>query len=159
RFEIGVSRDQLARLTPISRAFDNLLNRATPRQSPYVGTAAFATKAGIHASALAKDPTTYEHIPPEWVGNERAVMVSQQAGKSNLRTALHRHGIELGKDDPRLEALLATVKAREAEGYSYDGADASFGLLARKSLGLLPEFFSIESYRASVERRHNAKGD
>lgn len=158
RFETSIDSDRLERLTQISRAFDDRLNRAPARQAPYVGASAFATKAGIHASALAKDYSTYEHVPPESVGNERSVMVSQQAGKSNLLTALARHGIALGKDDPRLEKLLATVKQREARGYSYDGADASFCVLARKVLGTLPEFFDVESYRASVERRHNARG-
>lgn len=159
RFETGISASQLERLTHISRAFDDRLNRAPARQAPYVGASAFATKAGIHASALLKDFSTYEHVPPESVGNERTIMVSQQAGKSNLLTALSRHGIRLEKDDPRLEKLLATVKEREARGYSYDGADASFGVLARRTLGTLPNFFDVENYRAMVERRHNAMGE
>jgi 2-isopropylmalate synthase len=158
RFETGVSPEQLTHLTQVSRAFDEILNRAPARQAPYVGASAFATKAGIHASALAKDFSTYEHVAPESVGNERSIMVSQQAGKSNLLTALKRHGIELAKDDPRLERLLRTVKEREARGYSYDGADASFAILAHETLGTLPAFFEVESYRASVERRHNAQG-
>ncbi|GLQ55161.1 citramalate synthase [Devosia nitrariae] len=159
RFETGIDATRLERLTHISRAFDDRLNRAPARQAPYVGASAFATKAGIHASALAKDHSTYEHVPPESVGNERAVMVSQQAGKSNLMTALARHGIVVAKDDARLDKLLATVKEREARGYSYDGAEASFIVLARNVLGTLPEFFDVESYRASVERRHNARGE
>src|SRR5690606_20365107 len=110
RSEIGVSPEQLQELTRVSRAFDDLLNRAAGRQSPSVGAPAFATKAGTHASALAKAPTTYEHVPAESIRNERAVMVSQQAGKSNLLTALRRHGIVLEKDDTRLERLLRTVK-------------------------------------------------
>src|SRR5690606_6510579 len=114
RFETGVSPEQLARVTGISRAFDELLNRAPARQAPYVGTSAFATKAGIHASALARDSSTYEHVPPEAVGNERNIMVSQQAGRSNLLTALSRHGLAIAKDDPRIEKLLRTVKEREA---------------------------------------------
>ena len=158
RFEIGVSEAQLQDLTRVSRAFDDQLNRASDRQAPYVGAFAFATKAGIHASSIAKDPSTYEHVPPESVGNERNIMVSQQAGKSNLLTALKRYGIALDKDDARLERLLRTVKEREARGYSYDGAEASFVVLARSVLGTLPHFFEVESYRASVERRHNAKG-
>src|SRR5690606_10716978 len=109
--------------------------------------------------ALAKDSSTYEHIAPELVGNERSVMVSQQAGKSNLLTALHRHGIALAKDDPQLDVLLRTVKEREARGYSYDGADASFALLARKVLGTLPEFFKVLGYSAEVARRFNARGE
>jgi 2-isopropylmalate synthase len=159
RFETGIKAEQLGELTRISRAFDDLLNRASFRQAPYVGASAFATKAGIHASALAKDPATYEHVPPESVGNERNVMVSQQAGKSNLLTALKRYGIALSKDDPKLETLLRTVKEREAKGYSYDGAEASFVVLARTVLGTLPTFFNVESYRASVERRHNSRGE
>jgi 2-isopropylmalate synthase len=159
RFELGISSEQLGRITSISRAFDEILNRGPARQSPYVGTAAFATKAGIHASALAKDFSSYEHVPPETVGNERSIMVSQQAGKSNLLAALRRHGIAIEKDDPRLDRLLRSVKERESRGYSYDGADASFVLLARSVLGTLPEFFNVESYRASVERRHNARGE
>ncbi len=157
--ETGISLEQLTHLTQVSRAFDELLNRAPARQAPYVGASAFATKAGIHASALAKDFSTYEHVPPESVGNERSIMVSQQAGKSNLLTALKRHGIALDKDDRRLEGLLRTVKEREARGYSYDGADASFAILARRVLGTLPEFFSVESYRASVERRQSVQGE
>jgi 2-isopropylmalate synthase len=159
RFETGITPAHLAGITRISRAFDDLLNRGSARQAPYVGASAFATKAGIHASALAKDFSTYEHVPPESVGNERSIMVSQQAGKSNLLAALSRHGIAIGKDDPRLDRLLRQVKEREARGYSYDGADASFVLLARKMLGTLPDFFDVESYRASVERRHNARGE
>ena len=159
RITTGISAAQLQDLTRISRAFDDLLNRGSSRQAPYVGASAFATKAGIHASALAKDFSTYEHVPPESVGNERSIMVSQQAGKSNLLAALARHDIAVAKDDPRLDRLLRQVKERESQGYSYDGADASFVLLARKVLGTLPDFFDVESYRASVERRHNARGE
>lgn len=159
RFETGITPEKLQTLTHVSRAFDEILNRAPQRQAPYVGASAFATKAGIHASAIAKDPSTYEHVAPESVGNERAIMVSQQAGKSNLLTTLKRFGIEMAKDDPRLDKLLRQVKEREARGYSYDGAEASFFLLAHKLLGTLPEFFSVTSYRAGVERRHNARGD
>ncbi len=159
RFETGITVEKLKTLTHVSRAFDEILNRAPNRQAPYVGASAFATKAGIHASAIAKDPSTYEHVPPESVGNERQVMVSQQAGKSNLLTSLARFGIEIAKDDPRLDKLLRQVKEREARGYSYDGAEASFYLLTRKLLGTLPYFFDVTSYRVGVERRHNAKGE
>ncbi|WP_108395817.1 citramalate synthase [Devosia submarina] len=159
RFETGIDASRLEQLTHISRAFDDRLNRAPSKQAPYVGASAFATKAGIHASALLKDSSTYEHVPPESVGNERSIMVSQQAGKSNLLTALARHNIHLAKDDRRLEKLLATVKDREARGYSYDGADASFAVLAHEVLGTLPNYFQVENYRTSVERRHNSQGE
>ena len=118
------------------------LNRAPNRQAPYVGEAAFATKAGIHASAILKEPATYEHVAPESVGNRRRVLVSDQAGKSNLLHELERLGMPVGRDDPRVAQLLDEVKAREAMGYAYEGADASFELLARRLLGEVPEFFT-----------------
>jgi len=153
RFETGIDADRLQRLTHISRAFDELLNRSPNKQSPYVGKSAFATKAGIHASALAKEPETYEHVPPESVGNRRQVLVSDQAGKSNLIAALQRTGLEVSKDDPRLDGLLRDVKEREALGYAYDGADASFELLARRALGSVPKYFDVLSFRVIVEER------
>jgi 2-isopropylmalate synthase len=152
RFETGVSADQLQDLTTVSRGFDEMLNRSPHAQAPYVGKSAFATKAGIHASALAKEPETYEHVPPETVGNRRRILVSDQAGKSNLLAELNRIGLSIAKDDSRLDALLRDVKQREAEGYAYDGADASFELLARRLLGGVPHYFDVLSFRTSVEQ-------
>ncbi len=158
RFEIGVSLNQLTKLTAASRLLDELLNRAPNRQAPYVGDAAFATKAGIHASAILKEPETYEHVAPDTVGNRRRVMVSDQAGKSNLVYELERLGVAMDRADPRLGDLLDEVKTREAGGYAYEGADASFELLARRLLGEVPEFFRVDSFRVMVEKRHNAVG-
>ena len=158
RFETGISVDQLSGLTALSRRFDELLNRVPDRQAAYVGSSAFATKAGIHASALAKDSTTYEHVPPKAVGNRRRVFVSDQAGKSNLVSELERMQIPHDRSDPRVDSLLSELKRREAAGYAYEAADASFELLARRRLGKVPEYFRVESFHASVERRHNAKG-
>ena len=158
RFETAISPERLEGLTRLSRAFDELLNRAPNAQAPYVGGSAFATKAGIHASALIKEPKTYEHVPPETVGNRRKVMVSDQGGKSNFLAELSRRGIAVSRDDPRLDTLISLVKEREAQGYAYEGADASFELLARSTLGEVPHFFEVESFRVMVERRHNAIG-
>lgn len=158
RFDTGISTEALTGISRLSRAFDELLNRAPEAQAPYVGASAFATKAGIHASALAKEPATYEHVPPETVGNRRRVMVSDQGGKANFLAELRRRGIEVPKDDHRLDALISVVKEREAEGYAYEGADASFELLARKMLHGLPEFFNVTSFRCMVERRFDANG-
>jgi 2-isopropylmalate synthase len=152
RFETGVSAERLQDLTTVSRGFDEMLNRSPHAQAPYVGKSAFATKAGIHASALAKEPETYEHVPPETVGNRRRILVSDQAGKSNLMAELQRIGLAVAKDDSRLDALLRDVKQRESEGYAYDGADASFELLARRTLGGVPHYFDVLSYRTSVEQ-------
>ena len=158
RFETGIALEKLEELTQLSHGFDELLNRSPATQSPYVGASAFATKAGIHASALLKDPRTYEHVPPESVGNFRKVMVSDQGGKSNFINALKRRGIVVAKDDPKLDRLIGIVKDREATGYAYEGADASFELLAHRTLGRVPEFFSVTSFRVMVERRFNAMG-
>jgi 2-isopropylmalate synthase len=159
RFRTGIGRDQLASLTKVSHTLDELLNRAPNRQAPYVGASAFATKTGIHASAVQKDPRTYEHIVPESVGNRRHVLVSDQSGKSNVLAELERLGIRVGKDDPRVRSVLEEVKEKEALGYAYEGADASFELLARRILGEIPEYFSVERFSVKVERRHNARGD
>ncbi|MBZ0165069.1 MAG: citramalate synthase [Notoacmeibacter sp.] len=159
RFETGLAPGALKGLTRLSRAFDELLNRAPDQQAPFVGASAFATKAGIHASALLKEPQTYEHVPPESVGNVRKVMVSDQGGKSNFINELKRRGIAVAKDDRRLDTLISIVKEREAQGYAYEGADASFELLARRTLGTVPEFFKVESFRCLVERRFDANGN
>jgi 2-isopropylmalate synthase len=157
-YETAIDAERLQGLTALSHAFDELLNRSPDHQAPYVGASAFATKAGIHASALLRDPRTYEHVPPESVGNFRKVMVSDQGGKANFINALKRRGIEVAKDDPKLDRLISIVKEREASGYAYEGADASFELLARRTLGAIPEFFAIDGFRVMVERRFDSHG-
>lgn len=156
RFETGVSGEALRGLRRVSRLLDDILNRVPNRHAPYVGASAFAHKAGLHASAILKDPATYEHVPPEAVGNERVVPMSNQAGQSNLRARLAAAGIEVAPGDPALGRILEEVKRREEAGYAYDSAGASFELLARRLLGRLPHFFEIERYRVMVERRRNA---
>jgi 2-isopropylmalate synthase len=158
KFETGISTDGLKGLTNISHRFDELVNRAPNRQAPYVGASAFTTKAGIHASALVKDPKTYEHVTPETVGNRRQILVSDQAGKSNLIAELARRGIEVDKSDKRLDTLLAHVKERESRGYAYESADASFELLARRTLGEVPDYFEVRQFDVNVENRVNAVG-
>jgi 2-isopropylmalate synthase len=159
RYETGVSKQQLAELTRYSHKFDEILNRAPDSQAAYVGTSAFATKAGIHASAILKEPETYEHVKPADIGNSRRVMVSGQGGKANFLTELERCGVKVSKDDPRLDSLIATIKEREAKGYAYEAAEASFELLARRRLGHVKKLFHVESYRTQVERRYNANGE
>ncbi|WP_298678514.1 citramalate synthase [uncultured Lentibacter sp.] len=154
-YETGVSRAALEGLTKVSRTLDDILNRVPMRQAAYVGASAFAHKAGLHASAILKDPSTYEHIVPESVGNARIIPMSNQAGQSNLKKRLEDAGLKVKKDDPALGLILDQIKAREAEGYTYDSAQASFELLARRALGQMPEFFEVKRYRVSVERRKN----
>ncbi len=155
QYEIGVSEAGLKNLTRASRLLDEILNRVPQRQAPYVGSSAFAHKAGLHASAILKNPATYEHIQPELVGNARVIPMSNQAGQSNLRRRLSEAGIMVDDGDPALGQILEEIKAREAAGYSYDTAQASFELLARRALGQMPRFFEVKRYRVTVERRKN----
>ncbi|WP_375699882.1 citramalate synthase [Pseudophaeobacter sp. TrK17] len=155
QFDIGVSQEALTGLTKLSRMLDDILNRVPTKQAPYVGASAFAHKAGLHASAILKDPTTYEHIAPELVGNARIIPMSNQAGQSNLRKRLMDAGLEVAKGDPALARILERIKEREAEGYSYDTAQASFELLAREELGQSTDFFEVKRYKVTVERRKN----
>ena len=157
-FEIGVTEDRLAALTQASRTLDNMLNRAPNRHAPYVGESAFVTKTGIHASAILKDPATYEHVPPESVGNRRKVLVSDQAGRSNVLAELERANIAFDMNDPKLGRLIQEMKEREAAGYAYESANASFDLLARRTLGRVPEYFDVEQFDVNVEQRYNSHG-
>ena len=159
RFETGISKENLARVTSASRLLDEILNRAPDRHAPYVGPSAFAHKGGLHSSAVAKDPRTYEHVPPETVGNARKILVSDQSGRSNLLSRLSEIGIDVAATDARIARLLDEVKQREFLGYAYDGAEASFELLARRALGEVPDYFDVDSFRVIVERRHTARGD
>ncbi len=155
RYETGVTPEALASLVRLSRKLDDILNRVPLRSAPYVGASAFAHKAGLHASAILKDPATYEHVDPAAVGNARIIPMSNQAGQSNLRARLAEAGIAVAADDPRLARILEEVKAREDQGYSYDTAQGSFELLARRALDLLPQYFEVKRYRVTVERRKN----
>jgi len=158
KFEIGVSDAKLTGLLHVSRALDEMLNRAPNRHAPYVGESAFATKAGIHASAIVKEPATYEHVAPDTVGNRRKLMVSDQAGRSNVLAELERIGLKVDKNDPRIGKLLDVVKEREATGYAYESADASFELLARRVFGKVPNYFDVVQFDVNVEQRYNANG-
>ncbi|HWK32870.1 MAG TPA: citramalate synthase [Hyphomicrobium sp.] len=158
RFQTGVTPERLITLTHASRILDEILNRNPDRHAPYVGESAFATKAGIHASAILKEPQTYEHVAPESVGNQRRLLVSKQGGRSSILANIEKLGIPVDKDDARVARLLDEVKSREAAGYSYEAAEASFELLAHRMLDSVPLYFSVDSFRVMVERRHNSRG-
>ncbi len=158
-FRTGVSEEGLRGLTQLSRTFDEALNRTPDRHRPYVGAAAFAHKAGLHASAVLRDPSLYEHIDPALVGNDRDILVSDQAGRANLLARLRAMGLLVEPDAEQTGALLAELKAREAQGFAYEGAPASFELLVRRRLDGVPDFFELLSFRVIDERRRNAKGE
>jgi 2-isopropylmalate synthase len=158
-YRTGIDEAGLQRLTHVSRFLDERLNRAPNRHAAYVGEAAFAHKGGLHVSAVERDPRCYEHVDPAAVGNRRHVVVSDQAGRANLLARLREIGIELEARHPKLGPLLEQVKAREFAGYAYDGAEASFELLARRALDGVPEYFRLQSFRVIDERRWNARGE
>ncbi|MEM7171644.1 MAG: citramalate synthase [Pseudomonadota bacterium] len=158
-FEIAVTAEQLTHLTQVSHLLDERLNRAPHKHAPYVGESAFAHKGGAHVSAVEKDPRTYEHIDPPLVGNRRHIVVSDQSGRSNILSRLAEIGLEIDSKDPKVERLVSQVKQQEFEGYAYDGAEASFELMARRALGDVPDYFSIVRFRVMDERRWNARGE
>ena len=158
-FRTGMSGEDLGGLTRLSRLLDERLNRPPSRNAAYVGSSAFAHKGGLHVSAVEKSPSTYEHIDPSLVGNERHIVVSDQSGRSNILARFRKAGIDIDPDHPRLPRLLELVKQREFEGYAYDGAEASFELLARQVLGEMPRFYALNSFRVLDERRWNARGE
>jgi 2-isopropylmalate synthase len=158
-YDTGLSDDDLGRLTHVSRFLDDRLNRAPNHGAAYVGERAFAHKGGLHVSAIEKDPRTYEHVAPDSIGNERHIVVSDQSGRSNVLARFREIGIEVESKNPKIGGLLDEVKRREHDGYAYDGAAASFELLARRSLEAVPDYFNLRRLRVMDERRWNARGE
>tara|TARA_Y100001970_G_scaffold256199_1_gene333661 strand:+ start:2079 stop:3680 length:1602 start_codon:yes stop_codon:yes gene_type:complete len=156
-FTTNINSKNISKLTQCSRLLDEILNRKPNQHLPYVGAAAFSHKGGLHVSAVQKDPKTYEHIEPKLVGNARNIVVSDQAGKSNIVSRLKSIGIDFKGDDPKIKKLLDEVKDREFIGYSYDGADASFELLARRIMGEIPRYILIKEYDVSVKKDSEGK--
>ncbi len=158
-YETGIAANDLTQLTRVSRVVDERLNRAPKPSSPYVGENAFAHKGGLHVSAVEKDPRCYEHVVPELVGNHRRIVVSDQAGRSNLLARFREIGMDIDAHDPKVADLVDLLKRREFDGYAYDGAEASFELLARRALGGVPEYFKLTSFRVIDERRWISNGE
>ncbi|GAB5389651.1 MAG: citramalate synthase [Alphaproteobacteria bacterium] len=157
--ETAVDPSRMTRLTEVSRLLDRILNRPPARGAAYVGPAAFAHKGGLHVSAVVKAPHSYEHIEPAKVGNMRQILVSDQAGRSNILQRLDVAGIEVPEgSDAAITQLVQQVKDAESQGYSYDGVEASFELLARRAMGQVPGYFATERFRVIDERRHSATG-
>jgi 2-isopropylmalate synthase len=148
-----ISSDQLKRLRDASRFVDEIANLRHFKRQPYVGDSSFAHKAGMHVSAITKHPGTYEHIDPEIVGNTRRILVSDQAGRSNILRKAEEFGIKLSGDAPEVQSIVKELKELENQGYQFEGADASFELLMKKALGLHKRFFDLIEFRVIVERR------
>ena len=157
--DCGVTPEKLTHLTAVSRMLDERLNRPSDPHRAYVGAAAFAHKGGLHVSAVQKNPKTYEHVEPASVGNERHILVSDQAGRSNILARFAEIGVEIDANHPKVQRLVDEVKDKEYRGYSFDSAEASFELLARRLIDGVPDYFSIERWRVMDERRFNARGE
>ena len=151
KFETNIKQEKLSSLTECSRLLDEILNRKPNKSLPYVGASAFSHKGGLHVSAVKKDPKTYEHVDPKTVGNHRNIIISNQAGRSNILSRLEAYGVKIDSKDAKVQKILDKVKEREFSGYSYDGADASFELLANRLLGKLPEYLKVKSYKVYIK--------
>jgi 2-isopropylmalate synthase len=152
--KMGISTipvDRLERLTPIAHHVAELVNITMNPQQPYVGQSAFAHKAGLHTSAIARRPDAYEHVRPEMVGNKTRFVVSELAGRSTVQLKAGELGIEL--DDDGITSVLDDLKRLENEGYHFEVADGSLELLFRRASGWKPEYFDLESYRVQTEDR------
>ena len=147
----AIPADRLERLTPVSHHIAELCNMALDPQQPYVGTSAFAHKAGLHVSAIARRPDAYEHVEPDAVGNGTRFVVSELAGKSTLQLKAKQLGLEL--DGPVLGEVVDTLKRLEHEGYHFETADASLELLIREAGGWHQPYFEVESFRVITDRK------
>ena len=157
-YKTSIPAEKISKLLSLSRMVDDRLNLVPDPHAPYVGSAAFAHKGGLHASAAQKDPRTYEHIPPETIGNERSFVISDQIGRSNVLARFSEVGLQIPSDDIRIEKLIREIKEKEFNGWSFDSAEASFELLAKRALDQVPNYFTIGRFRVTNERRFNAEG-
>jgi len=143
---------KLNMLSETSRFIFELANLPHNKFQPYVGSAAFAHKGGIHVSAVKRNPKTYEHIDPELVGNARRILISDQSGRSNVLHKAKKFGIDLDSNNPLVASILGQLKDLEKQGYQYEGAEASFELLMRKALGKSRNYFDLLGYRVICQK-------
>lgn len=147
-----VSDGSLKQLRALSLFMDDLVNMRHDGKAPYVGESAFSHKAGMHVNAVQKNPRTFEHIPPETVGNERRILISEGSGQSSVLLKAIEMGVDLKKSSPEVKGILESLKALEREGYAYEAADASFRMLVQKVLNKHKSFFELEGFRVIVEK-------
>jgi 2-isopropylmalate synthase len=147
--------EQLRALTPTAHFIDELLNLNPHPYQPYVGRNAFAHKGGMHVAGVSADPATFEHLDPEVVGNRREVLISELSGRGTVHTRAREAGLSL--DDDEAAAVVERVKELEHRGYHFEAADGSFELLLRKETGDYEPLFTLESWRAIVEKRADGR--
>ncbi|NBX74546.1 MAG: citramalate synthase [Alphaproteobacteria bacterium] len=159
RFRTEMVDEALPKLGELSKKIDAMLNRPSNPAQAYFGANAFVTKAGLHASAILKDPRTYEHVPPESVGNARKIIMADQGGRSNTLAALKHLGFDLDPRDERVVALTDEIKRLTEYGYAFDQAEASLLLLAKRRLQHVPDFFKLLSYDTGHAKGHHLGAD
>jgi 2-isopropylmalate synthase len=152
-----LDESELIELTQTSRLISEIVNLAPDEHAPFVGRSAFAHKGGIHVSAVAKNPFTYEHIEPEAIGNQRRIVISDQSGLSNVLSKASHFGIELNKNDPTCRQILERLKTLESEGYQFEAAEASFELLMREALGQRQQMFELKGFRVHCDMLQDAQ--
>lgn len=152
-----ITDEQLKKLTEVSRFVSELANQSQRNNLPYVGASAFAHKGGVHIDAVQKNPQTYEHIKPNLVGNTRRILISELSGRSSIISKSKEYGLDLKKDTKETKKIIDTVKALEAEGYQFEGAEASFELLVRKILQPREDYFELEGFRTIVEMQKDGR--
>lgn len=146
-----IAENQISQLTEASRFVSEVVNLAPDEHAPFVGRSAFAHKGGIHVSAVERNPLTYEHIQPEKVGNRRRIVISEQAGVSNVIVKARCFGLELDKDNPATKLILQRLKELESEGYQFEAAEASFELLMLEALGNRKQFFAVKGFQVHCD--------
>lgn len=158
-FDIGISEENLKNLCTISHFLDDLLNKPRDNFAPFVGKFAFAHKGGLHVSAINKNSKSYEHINPNLVGNKRRIMISDQAGRSNVISKMKEIDIDVDDKNQIISNLVEEVKLLESQGYAYDNADASFEILVKKYLNIIPNYFQLKSFKVIDELKDANNGE
>ena len=147
----------LTELSELSAYMDEIANVMPRTSAAYVGRSAFAHKAGLHIDAMRKNPETYIHLDPALVGNENRILVSEHSGSSAILEKVQKTGLDLRKDSPETKEILSQLTALEHQGYSFEGAEASFALLVKKATGSYRQLFELIGYRVIVEKRGGDK--
>lgn len=143
-------------LTVTARRIADIANYALPSSRPYIGRSAFAHKGGMHIDAVSKNSSSFEHIDPSLVGNQRRFLISEMSGKSTLMSMIHSIDPDLTRDSPIVVDLIEELKLREMKGYQYEGAEASFELIIRRKLGILSKYFDLDYYKTVGETASSA---
>jgi 2-isopropylmalate synthase len=152
-----VSDEQLRKISGVSRFVYELANLPHNKHQPFVGASAFAHKAGVHVSAVKRRSDTYEHIPPELVGNTQRILVSDQSGRANILQKAKEFNIDIASHDPLVQEILADLKDLERHGFQFEGAEASFELRMRKALGEKKRYFDLVGFRVTNEKKEEGE--